>query len=120
MSDCVIKKIIERYLKSIDEDFLNLVLFTKYTSLYEYKNEEWASLDIYGTFVLYTRKEEDLQLTIFNRIRLNDFTIKINNLTKVKIHDDILTILTDKKETYGIWFNDKNSLFEVYKKIKQL
>ncbi|WUR02236.1 mRNA-decapping enzyme [Vairimorpha necatrix] len=104
--------ILKRHLKSLDSDFDSLLYFTKYTTIYLLSDGEWKDLNIYGTFVIYSRNNKNLRIRIFNKINKEDKYLEMSDKTKIRINNKILKIYNE--ETYGIWFHDEKNLNQVY------
>lgn len=111
VQDCLV----QRYIKNIDKTADKIMFYTKISSVYKYKNDEWVEMGIEGTCIIYTKTYLDLKvICVLNRKRKDDFFLCIGDNVKIKREGNILILVNRKLENiYGVWFCDPQVIEEV-------
>lgn len=100
-------EILSRELLRSDSEFKNFLYVVNFASVYHYSDREWNKLNIEGTFVMYTKHNcSSINIHIFNRKSLQDFTFSIRRETQIGIDEGLITLQNEESDgIYGLWFH---------------
>ncbi|ELA42467.1 uncharacterized protein VICG_00566 [Vittaforma corneae ATCC 50505] len=120
------RKIVDRYLLSIDNLYSKLVFTTGKVILYIFENNEWIEMNLEGPLYLYRRNNEEnvssqYRLIVLSRNNMQDFKLNIPNSFYLECQNQAVVFShLDKNNIFGFWFDNELVVKKFYQVLQHI
>lgn len=120
------RKIVDRYLLSIDNLYSRLVFTTGKVILLAFENNEWAEMKLEGPLYLYRRNNKENissqhRLVVLNRNNMQDFKLNIPNEFYLEYQNQAVIFSHSERSTvFGFWFDNELVVKRFYQTLRDI